>query len=388
MNVNEILKCKTEKWLRDYWGSTVIPTGMNGPYCNPETEIRMTCHWLILCCDYFSNQIKEDIVCRERVRQTIEELSIKLSNEITNTNGSLTQTNSNRIAIDYSNGVIGDAWVIEALCKAYSLINNPYLLEAAIELLKRHKFNSRHSLWHRVSTNGDKLRIDQTFNHQLWFCAAASEVLLVSNDPEVRKQVDSFLIQIERNIMLLGDGLIYHPISRKCDFRSHMSIFFREFYSNIRLAADSRVAFKNVHSNYSMINKSIGYQTFCLYAFSILKENLPKHDFWKSNIYSKIIKYSFSEDFLSQLHYEKNYGYSYNVSGFELAYAFYVNKDMLRLENNDFIYSYIKKQLDHNYNLRNFEVKSHIKDPVTADARLYELTRIPYEVREELTCQK
>ena len=122
-----------------------------------------------------------------------------------------------------------------------------------------------------------------------------------------------------------------------------------------------------------MINKEIGYHAFNLYAFATLYMAIPKHPFWQSVKFRKILKYAADEKYLEKLNQSK-YGFPYNSPGFELPFIYQVFYEYYgsALENDTTL---IQRQLDHSLNTDSWSLNKNTPDPATSTARIYECVR-------------
>ena len=75
---------------------------------------------------------------------------------------------------DFSNGLIGQAWVIESLAYAAEYLGDDRLKGIAEEVFMLHPFDEKMARWRIVNVDGSYGPADMTFNHQLWFAAAGS----------------------------------------------------------------------------------------------------------------------------------------------------------------------------------------------------------------------
>ena len=82
----------------------------------------------------------------------------------------------NKEGKDQCNGLIGQAWTIEALVKAYEYFEVEDCLGIAKEIFIAHPFSETMGLWNSLEPDGTVLPVDPSFNHQLWFCAAGTMV--------------------------------------------------------------------------------------------------------------------------------------------------------------------------------------------------------------------
>ena len=260
---------------------------------------------------------------------------------------------------DYSNGVIGQAWVIEALLAAYQRYDWGDALKAALDLFERHPFDEKMSAWHRVSVDGSYLSVDRTFNHQLWFAAVSAELPL----PNAKIRALNFLENVVPGVRLYRDGVIFHnsPLRR---LPLSAAVKDNSIVSNIRADASRIINWRTLHI------KSVGYHAFNLYALAILKRQFPDHYVWRHKKIEKAIRAPFSKQFFDLLSREE-YGWKYNPAGFELAYV----GEVFELGT-----KFIKQALNYQHQMT-FDEQSksynrNTADPRTSAARLYEVTRL------------
>jgi hypothetical protein len=109
---------------------------------------------------------------------------------------------------DRPNGLIGQACAIRGLRSLARIRNEKKYRDQAIKLYELHAFNQRRNLWHRVSLDGDRWRVDETLNHQLCF-AAFSQGL-----KESMPAIDSFKAHLNELIDLHDSGCIRHVVSQ------------------------------------------------------------------------------------------------------------------------------------------------------------------------------
>ena len=95
---------------------------------------------------------------------------------------------------DKCNGVMGQAWPIEALVYAFEVLEEKKYLDLALEVYYKHVFDKRIGLWKRCDIDGSVVRsFDTTLNHQMWFAASAGLLSVAANDEKIEKEVNIFL---------------------------------------------------------------------------------------------------------------------------------------------------------------------------------------------------
>ena len=108
--------------------------------------------------------------------------------------------------------MIGQAWTFEALYECYETLKDDKFITLAEEVFNLHKFDVKNGLWYTLDIDGKVLEIDAAFNHQLWFAYTSAQVIPKNN--KNFKNIEIFLNQIEKNLKVLDNGLVYHPIER------------------------------------------------------------------------------------------------------------------------------------------------------------------------------
>jgi len=349
-----------------------MPSGHNGPWDDEETSVRNTSHWLITFLKAY--EINESEKFRKAARKAVHYLE---SEEVRPN----LYTFHHRLDSDKNkcNGLIGQAWTIEALVYADKVLNDMDLDELAQEVFLLHPFNEQFGIWKRREINGDILFYDMTLNHQLWFAAAGS---MLENE-EIRRQVEVFLDNLESNLGLYEEGLIIHHVSRTLHLRDFLNSFrstdnFKLFFGRLKhILSDlkSRNSSKAISRD-----KAIGYHSFNTYALAILRKNFPDHDFWKSKKFEKVLEYTVSSDYKSEIESNK-YGWPYNPPGIENAYTLHILRKDID-EEKEWMKKQLSKTFDFEENLMNND--ELVIDGDTYAARFYEATRLPnYNLEED-----
>ena len=168
-------------------------------------------------------------------------------------------------------------------------------------------------MWHRVQPNGDVLSLDLTFNHQLWFSMAGFKILNIKHNKIIKDRCLSFFNAISSNVKVSKNGRIGQAVKQG----------FKEDFIKFNL---KKILRKN-EIEYMKL-KEVGYHAFNTYAFSEIYSIYPKIPFFKTNLYSKIIKYISSKEYINNI-YNSKYGFKYNPPGFEVLRTYLINKKIL-----------------------------------------------------------
>ncbi|MEM6837288.1 MAG: agl cluster protein AglQ [Cyanobacteria bacterium P01_C01_bin.120] len=327
-----------------------MPAGHNGSYFDPETPVRNTSHWLITFLHTYSiSQEKQFFKAAERA---VEYLCSRDARPVSATFWH--RKNPNK---DACNGLMGQAWTIEALVEAAIKLERPELLKLAEDVFLMHPFNEDVGLWQRVAVDGTYLGFDFTFNHQLWFAAAGS--LLASYvKGDVEAQVEQYMNMLPFSLEIYSSGLIRHNNSwKKFKLKSRIARRLRHRYSKQKMQA--------------LRHKEIGYHSFNLYAFGLIKSCRSQNSFWGCKKFEKVLRYILSQDYKNQIK-DNKYGYPYNPPGFEVAFSLSQFVPNTVEEQGHWIAGQIQRCYDFDKNLMCLATK----DPMTGAARLYEATRL------------
>jgi hypothetical protein len=330
-------------------------SGHNGLYIDPETSVRNTSHWLLVFAKAY--ELSKDQAFIEAVCQCANYLLLDC-----NFPHSYTYFCRVKKGKDKCNGLIGQAWVIEALAKSHSLLDDPRYIKRAIECFNLHPQQINTGLWERIEITGEKLGLDCTFNHQLWFCMAGT--LIMSHSDEVEKKVHVFLDNFNNNLVLRGNGRIGHQI--------YLDFYRSKIKPNIR-------AFIRKGWKADNIEKEIGYHAFNTYALSVIKSKMPDHALWKNTDVIQLIDYLASDEYVNNIGSSK-YGFPYNPPGIEVAYTFQVFSDMQNKMSKSVADKLLIKQFVEGFDVdESMMNKNGTKDKFTHAARIYEATRLAEE---------
>jgi hypothetical protein len=317
------------------------PGGQNGPHFALETPVRNTCHWMMAFAIGYSirPELRYLEVTRALYRWLVKKCLFKKKNYYV----------FRQVGPDWSNGVIGNAWIIESFVRVacHLKINQAY--EVANSLYQTNHFNSRVGAWHRHDPINKKYTIDYTLDHQAWFACAASD--LGKND-----EVNSFLMACQDGAFRVRpNGRIAH-LYYSSDIGGRMRrIIFR--YRELRMP--------------EFIEEiEIGYHHYTLLPFARLYRCYRSHSFFKTIEFKKAISH-IGLDWLKAVEASR-YGYQYNAPGFELPLIINAFESELDLNWAD-MHKVLEKQMKITGNKElNFCAENN-PDPLTLSARIYEL---------------
>ena len=353
---NLIVKSADVK-LFDQLDNGSFDAGHNGPYKDPETPVRNTAHWCLTFIKAY--EISED---DKYFSAAVKCGDYLLSKEARPMNGAFfCRKNPEK---DFANGLVGQAWTIEALVKLTEVTGEQKYKELATKVFLFHPYDQKNKAWIRLNVDGSYNGFDRTFNHQLWFAAAGG--LLSDSNKVIKEQIVSFLAKMDDHLDLYPDGCIKHK----------GKFLVRGKKQKIRSILKNLA--KSKHENSYIRMKSVGYHGFNLYAFAMLKNSFPDHSFFSSDMLKSALNYACSDSFKEMLP-ESKYGFPYNPPGFEMAFALQEFDTAPEEEISEWVSWQIKKCYNFESNLM---TEGNTKDANTYAARIYEATRLRnYELK-------
>lgn len=332
--------------------------GNNGPYYHEETPARNTAHWIsVFCYVLKSNNLikKEKKQLEDHVSKAVSYLLSHHSRP--NMKSFFCRSSPNK---DKCNGLIGQAWIIEGLISAFNQLGIIQARNVALEVFNLHPFDYDKGVWKRVEVDGRILDFDYTFNHQLWFAAVGT----LLGDENINKKVKRFLNVVGQNAEIYSDGVIFHATNIKKINLFNLGEFHNCFNSIWRWLQRYRI-------KKTLYIKSVGYHSFNLYAYAILKNCFPDHQFWESKNFLRMTSLTYSSNFLENLD-KGPYGWPYNPTGIELAYF-----GKVFCLGDVYIKNWISKQYDKTYDKKNDNLMTFgSQDVQTSSARIYEAVRV------------
>jgi hypothetical protein len=351
-SLRELIGCGADAALERQRADGSLPAGRNGLYGDPETPVRNTAHWLVtfLAVAGWSGE--------SRYRSAAESAAGYLAGEKARPAGA-TFWHRTRPGKDSCNGLIGQAWTIEALAEAAGSLETPQLAELAERVFLLHPFDADLGLWRRVEVDGGALPWDETFNHQLWFAAAGARLATFASC-EVAIRVATFLDRLPANLALRRSGLIRHALSPRGLGRREPRYAIRQLRSRHQLRA-------------TLEHKEAGYHAFNLYALALLRRHAPDHGFWRSDRFARLWRYLRSEAHRAAVD-ANPYAWPYNPTGIEAAFALDTFEGPGTRREQE---GWLGEQLRRHWDFETCRLARATPDPETLAARLYEATRLP-----------
>ena len=289
--------------------------GHNGPHGHLDTPVRNTAHYLVIYTYLYKRTHKKeyanlcksfaDYLCNEQRKSKSGAIECMITDKF-----------------DHLNGVIGQAWVIEALLYYFEFSKDIRCLECAKNIFLSQKYNYEKHAFERIELDGRNIGVDVTYNHQVWFLACSSPLEDYYPELEIRKIVEDFLSNgTDRDFRLYRSGDLYHAIAIESP-RIDKKKFIKALATPIRSLCPQKL---DLH----YINR--GYHIFDVYGFCILKERYGDLPFFSSRLYKKAVNHAkdietFNRRNNAYKYIKKEgdfniYGYGYNSPAFELPYV-------------------------------------------------------------------
>ena len=348
-SLHDLLYIRAEEGLEFLNGNSIsCPAGHNGPYFDQETPVRNTAHWLMVFAAAFKWSGEA------RYLKAVDRCATYLVSEDARPFGK-TFYHRKSTKKDECNGLIGQAWTIEALVEAANVLGEKKFLQVARNVFNLHPFCSSKGLWKRVSPEGRCLGFDLTFNHQLWFCMAGALVFQALGQKE--QSISIFFNRLSKNLMVASSGRIHQSANQG--------------FLNSRLKPFFKIFFRREQQRY-LKDKEIGYHAFNMYAFACLYEMFPEHSFWMSFKFKTALMYLASDEYRLGI-IKSKYGFPYNPPGYEVAYVCKVFKNQPAKEILEWL---LELQVDVDFNDGKQQCVLAPYDRLTSDARFYEAIRV------------
>ena len=350
-SIIQIIANEAENALSQQQKDGSFPSGHNGPYFDKETPVRNTAQWLFTFSSLFERD--KDNKWEIAAMKAIDFLFSKRARPMDAT--FWCRKNPQK---DFCNGLIGQAWVIEALTKASEVFNRRDCYDLAEKLFLRHPWDEKNKLWYKVNVDGSYAGYDKTFNHQLWFAAVAG---FLNNTEEAIRRSKDFFEHVAQDIDLYSNGVIFHNTPL---------IKWRMSVNPLKTARCVNQFLNKEKVKRKLWHKSAGYHGFNLYAYSMYKHQMPEHSFWKSTKFEKMLSVINTESFISEQR-GNQYSYPYNPTGIELAFTL----ETFKPEDKRLSKWWLQQQIYHTYDGESI-MTNNSKDKNTSKARIYEAIRL------------
>lgn len=343
---------------------TGAPAGCNGPHGDPETPLRNTAHWTILFCRL------HELTGVPRYRAAAGRLADRLAADEAIAAGRVPVLRTTPTK-DKANGIIGAAWLIEALAQAGTSLQRPALWTLAAGLAGFFPFDPVRRLWCTREPTGAVLGIDHTLNHQVWFAMAAAQ--LPQPPPQLDEAVAAFVSTL--GVHLGAGRLLPHPVaSDGLDHRRLAHLGGPLFDMPLLGAAIDRLRDPKLraHARLSRMyrEKQVGYLVFTLHGLARLDlagRSLATLRPRLARAYGLLRSRRFQAKFAAS-----RWSYPYNPPGFEfplVARAFGAMGDLERIGA-----TFYRHQIESSFDSATGTMARGTTDAATLTARLYSLS--------------
>lgn len=339
--------------------------GNNGPYGCTDTPVRNTAHWLILYA-YLWKTTGE-----ERYRT----LAVRFAQYLLAEQG---KSSSGAIACvahgasDHLNGLIGQAWTIEALVYAYETFGEEAYLDCAAAIFHSQRFDRKTGFWKRVEPDGTVLSYDFTLNHQVWFALSGLMILRHREDAEIRRRTERHLTLLEKEYFgIHSTGLIRHFGAMKLPHKAFNGLYAKQYakYALLRMKVLKP-------QKVDILTQEEGYHLFELFGYAHIRQLRPDYRLFRRRDFKKALAYDRDLDTLNRRlgtdrpQTMNKYAYGYNSPAYEMPFIelmFYGMPEEQKVQ------KLLELQKSLCYDERTKRMERCNADPETLTARLYEL---------------
>lgn len=341
---DKVLLCFARVAVRAQRPDGGFEPGRNGPHQHRMTDARITGHWALTL--LAAHRISRLAVFRDAALLAFKRL---LSKDIfVKQSYFLHRVDARR---DETNGLIGQAWSIEALAIGGHLLGEPRLLEAARGVATRQSFDDDLGLWQKSPPQGKPRLLEMTANQQAWFAGAVS-LLNPPKDSVLGNRLTRFLDRADSN------------------FRHRTSGRFNLRIRPVTWPDSAKKLLLDAYRHKTVERKESAYHAFHLVGLANVKSWCDLHSYWESTSFQSAIHFALQQIRSSQLA-ENPFGLTYNVNGFlfpSIVAAFHVRTPNRLDEAFSEQLSLFRRRLSHSSS--NPDV-----DWVTFESRIYEYAR-------------
>lgn len=339
--------------------------GCNGPWNNCATPVRTSAHWLILHAWAYEQTAQRPYL--EVARQLAEYLISPEARPYGYAFYNLVGHPSP------GNGLIGQAWVMEALLTASAILEEPKYSRVATELFWQHRYDEEKGLWHVLHPDGSVGAIHPTLNQQVWFAAMGARL----GCQEAMGRVRQFLDKVDAHLHLLKGGLLGMHIRGQRKARPSQTLSLTDWVVRLRWSLHTiKARLSGRWRGFSYWEMSAGYHAFTLYGFALLKESFPDHPLWSLPRLQRAIRWTYSESHKRALR-RNPIAMGYNPAGFEVPYVLSVFRPLSASQLVEEARWWLNEQVRRHFNPETGQFDRNTPDAATLTSRLYEATRLP-----------
>ena len=333
-----------------------FPAGHNGPWHNVETPVRNTAHWTMTLAKAL------ELTGSERYWNALEKAGEFLFSDARRPDGHSFKIFEGTAMYGGSNGLVGQAWVFEALLALYSALDDKRYIELAVVRALSQPWDDTLQVWRTLSVDGKDMGIQWSLNQQIWFAALSKQLANLANNETLHARVLAFSDRLPR-VTNFWNGFIRMRM-HEMYFLSRPNFFAKLMRSRIR--------------NHKKLGpRSQGYIAYSYYPLSLLHKEAPELSVWADQQFLKHFRSSlqFIDDMVFSFELKSNpYAYTYHPTGFEMAFILESFTKVFTSKHT--ISSWISKQISQHYDFDSNLMCKNTVDPNTLAARFYEAVRI------------
>lgn len=352
MKVFELLEDSAKIALEMQLSDGSFMQGHNGPWMHKDTQVRVTSHYAQLLCKAYHTS--DDSVYKSAAQKAGEFIISQRPHGY---------TFHCRNSHSKCNGLIGQAWAMEALWQISVATGDLKFARVAGDVIKLHHL-SRTGLWHTLEIDGKDLGISRTLNQQVLFSAVSAGIGELLDDAIIKSKVMFFVSHLMRNIVYCG-GIFEHLIYRRINFEP----------LDYPIRFMTRCVAPWFFRKADLVKLRNEYLSFLLYGFALLKKSLPDPSVFSGQTFNRVLQTSvdlLDKDIYTQKSDADNYSWAYNPVGFEVAYVL----QEFDVKSRHTAEEWIREQLNRHYDVHNRMMNRATSDPVTLASRIYELIRV------------
>lgn len=337
-----------------------MPAGHNGPHRDTETPVRNTSHWLLTFLRAY------ELTPSRTLRTASERALAFLSSSSARPMGAAFWHRVSRTK-DACNGLIGQAWTIQALAQASAVLGDPRHAEIGRSVLNQHAFDTHRGLWRNLNVDGSHGGVNPSLNQQIWFCHAAIRIrdtLKMREDSELEQRIDRFGKMLPFHLALRPDGIFFHEIPR-----SSLHVAYRHLRVQLGL-----------HSHW----QEVGYHPFTLLGLSLLLPHFPDGRSQRARAtFESALRAARGLAYISALENDRS-AFSYNPTGFEMACILRSPAAQALGSSTADAEHWISRQLTMHYDPTTALMNRNTSDGWTLAARFCEITWLDFDYRYSL----
>lgn len=339
--------------------TALVPGGHNGPYLDLESPVRNSAHWLSTMAAAFH------LTGDEGFRRAGAALARYLMSASPSVDGVIVQRQ--RFPKDWTNGVIGPAWVSEGLSLASRHLGIEAAGAAGAANLRRLGFDDGRGLWKAFDPATGASGVDRTVNHQLYCSAIAA---CYPDDMTLRGRVErSIETALPKLIRTDQNGILEHHLAEPPMRRlQHAAI------DHVRSGLGPRL--RRAAMGHGAVTdkgqRDRGYHLFSLYAAVRLAKAANRPEVLSIPDLRAAAR-TLSSLTTDERYRTNDYTFAYNPPGFELPYVALslpeTQGDALMLLSLDMLQAQMDMTLEPETGL----FTRGTRDPLTLSARAFEL---------------